>query len=414
MMKNDGADVSHVDRAGDFRRLGVLIAVACVDLLGAAMVFPLIPFYALKLKVPPVAIGAILSSFFVAQLIAAPMWGRISDRYGRRPALLIGLGSLAAGYLIFGLANSIWMLLLSRVVQGAGGGTTAVTQAYVTDTVRPEDRARALGWLSTGTNVGTSLGGALGSFTVRWGQFAPGGIAALLCGINLICAWMWLPESRKSGATPVVRKPVWHGVWQVLRHPGGTVQRLTLIYALGMFGFSCLSSVMALYLGARFGVTERTIGYVFVYQGVFNILMRSALIGPIVDRIGEAWSMRLGVISVVLGLIGYPLAWNYFTLALVIPLLPIGTALLFPATTALMSRASPRSDVGTTLGIAQTFAGISRLIAPTSATALFQYLGHGMPFVFAAEMVALAGLLVLQLDVRPAPVARNSAVHADA
>ena len=164
---------SAADRAS-FRRLMVLIAVSCLDLMGAAMIFPLIPFYALKLNISPVSIGMIMASFFVAQLVAAPMWGRVSDRYGHRPALLVGMGALGLGYLIFGFANSLWMLLLSRVVQGAGGGTTGVTQAYVADTVRPEDRARALGWLSAGTNVGTMIGPVVGSFATIWGQAAPG------------------------------------------------------------------------------------------------------------------------------------------------------------------------------------------------------------------------------------------------
>ena len=180
----------------DFARLAVLIAVATVDLMGAAMVFPLIPFYALRFDASPTMIGLILSSFSLAQLVSAPIWGRVSDRYGRRPALLIGLAGLGLGYVIVGFATSMWVLLLARVVQGLGGGTTGVTQAYVADTVRPEDRARSLGWLSAGTNVGTALGPAIGAFTVRWGHEWPCIIAAVICAINLICAWKWLRESR--------------------------------------------------------------------------------------------------------------------------------------------------------------------------------------------------------------------------
>src|SRR5688500_17888068 len=116
----------------------------------------------MKLDAQPVVIGMILASFFVAQLISAPLWGRVSDRYGRRPALLIGLTASAIGYLVFGFANSIWLLLLSRVLQGAGGGTTSVTQAYVGDTVPPSERARSLGWLSAGTNLGTMIGPVIG------------------------------------------------------------------------------------------------------------------------------------------------------------------------------------------------------------------------------------------------------------
>ncbi|HET9942088.1 MAG TPA: MFS transporter, partial [Terriglobia bacterium] len=164
-----------------FGRLAILIAVAGIDLLGATMVFPQIPFYAQHFNSSPTFIGIIFASFFLAQLLSAPIWGRISDRYGRRPALLIGLTALGLGYVIFAFANSLWMLLLARFIQGAGGGTTGVTQAYVADTVRPEDRARALGWLSAGTNVGTMVGPALGSFLVHYGQGAPAVAASILC-----------------------------------------------------------------------------------------------------------------------------------------------------------------------------------------------------------------------------------------
>src|SRR5262245_62348744 len=122
-----------------FRRLMVLIAVATVDMIGGAMVFPLIPFYALKLKASPTTVGMIIASFFVAQLISAPLWGRVSDHYGRRPALVIGLGASTVAVFVFGVANAIWLLFAWRIVQGLGGGTTGVLQAYVGDTVTPED-----------------------------------------------------------------------------------------------------------------------------------------------------------------------------------------------------------------------------------------------------------------------------------
>src|SRR5438105_1663070 len=194
-----------------FRRLLVLIAVATVDMIGGAMVFPLIPFYALKLHASPTIIGMIIASFFVAQLISAPLWGRVSDHYGRRPALLIGLGASTIAFFVFGFANAIWLLFLCRIVQGLGGGTTGVLNAYVSDTVPPQDRARSLGWLSAGTNVGTMLGPVIGSFAIGWGMQWPGIFAASLCLVNAFFAWKWLPESKKHHTHAPGRKPVWHG-----------------------------------------------------------------------------------------------------------------------------------------------------------------------------------------------------------
>src|SRR5213080_3542115 len=207
---------AQLDRSKDqFRRLVILIAVATVDMIGGAMVFPLIPFYALKLHAAPSVIGMIISSFFVAQLVSAPLWGRVSDRYGRRPALLAGLSASAAAFAVFGFANSVWLLFLCRIVQGLGGGTTGVLQAYIADTVPAEDRARSLGWLSAGTNVGTMLGPVIGSFATYWGQEGPGVLAASLCVTNALFAWQWLPESKQPHAHSSARKPLWHGVWMV-------------------------------------------------------------------------------------------------------------------------------------------------------------------------------------------------------
>jgi multidrug resistance protein len=400
---------------GQFRRLAVLIAVNFVDMIGFMIVLPLLPFYALKLHATPETIGRLIASFSIAQLVAAPIWGRVSDRYGRRPALLIGLSASAAAYVVFGLAHSVWLLFLSRLVQGAGGGTTGVAQAYVADTVDSADRARALGWLSAATSAGVMLGPAIGSFAAHFGQAAPGLVAAALCLINVFFAWKWLPESHKEPTTVPAggRKPLWHPAWMALRHPGTPIARLLWIYGVGMIAFASMTSVLALYLGAEFGVDEKSIGYIFLYVGVLSFVMRSLLLGPIVDRIGETWAMRIGTLLLVVGLALYPLPRDLWTLAVVIPLVPIGTALLFPATTSLMSRYTEAGELGTTMGVAQTFAGLARVLAPILATITFQRLGHGWPFYVAGGFVALVGIMAFQVDVHPR-VAEPAAEGAEA
>src|SRR5215213_5025059 len=162
-------------------KLMTLMATAFIDMVGVLLIFPLLPFYVQQFGGSGIRIlgvhlgvgiiaGFIISSFTVAQLVSAPMWGRFSDRVGRRPALCIALGASAAAYLIFAFAGSLWLLFLSRLVQGAGGGTVGVIQAYVADATEPHERAKALGWLSAATNLGVALGPVLGAVAVAVGD----------------------------------------------------------------------------------------------------------------------------------------------------------------------------------------------------------------------------------------------------
>src|SRR5438128_7427078 len=202
-------------------KLFTLMITAFVDMVGLLMIIPLLPFYVKTLGGPGVNVlglhfgigtisGFTVAAFTVAQLLSAPMWGRFSDRVGRRPTLLIALGASAIAYLIFGFAHSLFVLFLSRIVQGAGGGTVGVIQAYVADSTDPKDRARALGWLSATTNLGVAIGPVLGSFaitlgkrdvnpgprTLQMGHAAPGIMAAGLCLLNIIFVARYLKESR--------------------------------------------------------------------------------------------------------------------------------------------------------------------------------------------------------------------------
>ncbi len=393
------ADVTARDQ---FRRLAVLIATCFVDMIGFAIVLPILPFYTLDLKGSPFAVGVITAAFSLAQILSAPFWGRVSDRYGRRPVLLIGLAASAIAYVIFARADSLWLLFLSRLVQGAGGGTTGVANAYVADSVEPAGRARALGWLSAATSAGVMVGPVIGSFATMWGRSMPGFVAAALCVINILFAWRWLPESRRPGTGPAAaRRPLWDATWQVIRHPLQPVPRLVWIYAVGMLAFACLTSVLALYLGARYDVNAKSIGYFFFYIGGLSVVIRTLLLGPVVDRTGETWAMRIGTLVMILGLLLYPVAPSIPVLLLIIPFVPIGTALLFPTTTSLISSNADPAETGTVMGVAQTFGGASRVIAPLIATAAFE-IRTWLPCVLAAATVAVVTLIAFQVPVTPA------------
>ncbi len=175
------------------RRLAVLMAVAFVDMMGLMIIWPLLPLYAVNLHATPTLVGLLAGSFPIAQLASSPVWGYVSDRHGRRPALLVGLASSAFAYVVFGFTHTLWLLFLSRFVQGLGGGTTGVVQAYVADSMPPAERAKALGWLSAATSAGVIIGPAIGSFMHHFGDAAPGVFAAAL--------------GRRSGSSPNARQP---------------------------------------------------------------------------------------------------------------------------------------------------------------------------------------------------------------
>jgi MFS family permease len=387
------------------QKVSVLIGIGFVDMLGYAMVFPLLPFYALRLNAPEWVIGWMIASFAIAQLTSAPLWGRVSDRFGRRPALIVGLVASGIAFIVFGFAVTIWMLFLSRIIQGAGGGTTGVAQAYIGDAIEPKHRTKALGWLSAATSAGVMIGPAIGSLATTLGPEAPGLIAAGLCFLNVGFAWRWLPEtspSRRDPTAPMpIRRSIRSAVWEVVRHPRAPVSRLIWIYAIGMLGFMSMTGVLALYLERAFGITEKTIGLFFVFTGALGVVMRALVLGRITDALGEVRVQRLGALALAAGLALTPIAPSIVMFALVIALVPIGTALLFPATTALVTHRAPDTERGQVLGVQQTFGGTARVIAPIWSTAAFQVLGISVPFFIASGIAGVVFLLTLAVRSTP-------------
>jgi MFS family permease len=372
----------------EVRKLWVLLMAAFIDMMGYAMVFPLLPFYAVRLGGSAQVVGWMVASFSIAQVAAAPLWGRFSDRWGRRPGLLIGLAGSAVAFLIFGFATSIWLLVLSRLVQGASGGTTGVMQAYVGDSVPPEDRAKALGWLSAATSAGVMVGPALGSLSWQLGPEAPGVFAAGLCIVNLLFAWRWLPESRprdwELSPEEVEARVLGETVAPDTAHSRAPKSVTTMVWET-----------------IRYPRKEANIGYIFLFLGSISVTMRAGVLGHLVRALGEARVMRLGAVLLAIGLAAYPLPGRFPTLMLVMALVPIGTALLFPSTTGLLSRRGGKDQLGQLMGVQQAFGGVSRIVGPLWAGAAFQYVSPDAPFFAAGAVVAVAAVLASRL--RPEP-----------
>lgn len=391
------------------KRLAVLMAVCFVDMLGLMLVAPLMPFYATRMHAPEWMVGWLISAFAVAQLISSPVWGKFSDRYGRRPAMLIGLGGSAIAYVVFGFANSLAMLFASRLVQGLGGGTTGVAQAYVADTMAPAERAKALGWISASTSAGVLIGPVIGSIARGFGTEVPGLVAAGLMLLCIVFAWRWLPESRvahthtASGQQLPPGRSIRRALLEIVEHPSAPAHRVIWIYVVGMLALNVVIGVMALYFKDVFGVTEQTIGYFFTIFGVVGVLMRVWPVGWCNSRFGEIRTMQVGTVSLFLGLLLMPLpaailppSPAVIVFILCLTLVPVGTALLFPASTSLVSQRVPRHELGLVMGAQQTLRGTMAIVGPVGATFVFDKLGHGVPFVIAAAVVAVAGGLAFR------------------
>ncbi len=403
------------------KRLSVLMLVAFVDMMGLMIIWPLLPLYAVNLKATATTVGLLAASFPIAQLVSSPVWGFVSDRYGRRPALLVGLGASAFAYVVFGFAHTVWLLFVSRFVQGLGGGTTGVVQAYVVDTMLPRERAKALGWLSAATSAGVIIGPALGSFMHRFGEAAPGLFASALVLINVAFAWKWLPESRwaQAGvtrtATDAPRRSITLGeavrnvvqpALRVVADPTRPVSLLIWIYALAMLAFNALPPIFSLYLHDRFGITADQIGFFFMIFGAVGVLMRIGPVGWFNARLGEVRTMQVGILLLFAGFVLVPLATSLPLFIGAQVLLPLGTALLFPANSALVSHKAHHDEIGVTLGVQQTYRGVAAILGPVYAGGSYQLLGQHVPFYISAAIIVFVMYLTLRIrEDTPTPVA---------
>ena len=369
-------------------KLFVLIITNFVDMVGLLMIIPLLPFYAREMGGGSLIVAILMGAFTASQLLSAPIWGRFSDRYGRRPALLLGLTAAGCAYVVFAYATSIWLLLLSRIVQGAGGGTVGVIQAYVADSVEPQHRAKALGWLSAATNVGVAIGPAIGSAALRFGRSGPGLAAASLCLVNIFFAWRFLRESRDMTEAHE-KKPRGSraAIAQVITHPGEAAPRLIWIYAIAMGAFSGLMAILALFLADRFGVGKDRIWIFYTYVGVISVVTRAGILGRMVERYGEAQLSRIGLTLLATGLATLPLARGYVSLAIAVALIPLGTAFTFPCVTSMLSRVISSRERGLYMGVQQTFGGLARVVIPLWAGFSYDHFGKTVPLFTSAALV---------------------------
>lgn len=382
------------------------MVVAFVSTLGEFLVVALLPFYAERYGATPLEVGALVSAFALAAMASAPLWGRLADRSGRRPALLLGLVVSAAGYLLFGMAQSLELLLLARLVHGVGGGTVPVVFAYIADSVTGERRAEGIGWVTAVTSSAAMIGPAVGSLAAQLHPAGAGAVAAAFSLAAAVFARIWLPESRQRREESDAEEAPYSilgAVGRVAVQPLRPLNLLIWIYAAGQIGMAGMTAIIGLYLGRRFGVDESNIGLFFFYLGGLSIAFRVLVLGWAVRRYGELRVLRAGAVSFGVGLVAIPFATGLWTLGAAVFFVPLGTSLLFPCTTSQVSKRAPGSDVvGQVLGVQQAYGNASKIAAPLVATYMFQALSPEAPFVAIGVVLILAAVMSVRLPAEPA------------
>ncbi|HEY5792660.1 MAG TPA: MFS transporter [Chthoniobacterales bacterium] len=379
-----------------------------IDILGFGIVIPVLPLYAEHFGANAWQIGWLVGVFSMAQFFFAPLWGKISDRIGRKPVLLIGILGTIAGYLWMGLAHTLWMLFAARLIDGIAGANISAAQAYMADISSAENRARAMGLIGAAFGLGFVFGPALGGWASQTFNYAaPMFIAAALAFLNFLFVVFWLPESRPPGLIGEKGEPLFPGL---LSHVSRRIYFWSLgSYFLVIFGFSMMTTVFALLLLHRFELDAMHTGYLFAGIGILGAFIQGGLIGRLVRRFGEARLAFFGCLSMGAGLAGLALSPDLKGLLLSSAVVGIGNSLLMPTLSALASRSADEQWQGRALGVLQSSGSLARWLGPLLAGALLGWpLAGGMgqyaflPLIGAAAILGAAAITALQLAGKPA------------
>jgi MFS family permease len=375
--------------------LAIIFLTVFIDLVGFGIVLPLLPYYAETYGASSLAIGMLSTSYSLMQFLFTPIWGRLSDRFGRRPMILISLAGSCIGFLIFGVAGTLPALFAGRMVAGIAGAIIPTTQAYIADVTTPEGRAKGMGLIGAAFGLGFILGPAIGGLLAPYGYDKPVLLASALAGLNLIFAYFRLPES----LTEAVRSRAQNhrfdlkSLGDALSHE--QITPLLAMYLMVIFAFSNMESTFGLLNEHRYGLTATQTGYLFAFIGLLMTVMQGVLVGRLVRRMGEKRLVVLGTFTMIFGLTLMPFTPNIPTYCVVLTLLSIGAGINNPSITALLSKSSNIDEQGGMMGIAQSVASLGRILGPLWGGYTFDAFGIGWPFLTAGMFMALAFLLSL-------------------
>ncbi len=378
--------------------LGLLFFAVLVDLVGFGIVLPVLPFYATDFGADYLQVGLLYAIYSLVQLVMAPLWGRISDRVGRRPVIILGLLGSALAYTIFARADSLATLFLSRIVGGIGGSTIPVAQAYIADVTPPGRRAGGLGLIGAAFGLGFVIGPALGgilSGLSPGSPAAPGYTAAALCLANALAALVWLPESRRSG-TPGGTSRFNLGAALSEAARSSQIRLILAGYLCITMAFAVLHPTLSPLASERFAMGPRQAGYLFALLGIVSVIVQGGLVRRLVPRYGERWLLKVSGIPFCLGLLLAGAATTVPTLLAGVVLTGIGYGGSIPSVLALLSRATDPERQGAVLGLGQSVGSLARVLGPAMAGKLFD-VRLALPYLAGAALILVAAAFAARL-----------------
>ncbi|MGZ5441016.1 MAG: MFS transporter [Thermoanaerobaculia bacterium] len=386
----------------------VLFLTVFIDLIGFGMVIPFLSFYAREYGASGVAVGAVVGIYSIMQFFFAPVWGRLSDRVGRRPVLLISLTASTAGYLLFAFTHSLSVLFLSRVIAGIGGANIGTAQAYIADSTSPENRAKGMGLIGAAFGLGFILGpplsgilGKVGTSHGLPGNLLPGLVAAGLSFTAFLIALSVLAESKppglvpRSGVPPQFDKRLWR---EMFTSP--ILASLMMGLFLTLLAVSGMEVTVTLHGRERFGFEQLDMAYLFLFMGVIVAGIQGGLIGRVVSRFGEKRVIVVGAAAFTLGFALVPSIWRVPLLYGVAFFIAIGQGLCYPALTALVSKVAPEGERGSLLGLAASAGSLARFLGPLLSGFLYDLAKAAGAFYGGAVLMAAALVIAVRMRTR--------------
>jgi multidrug resistance protein len=361
----------------------IIWTTVALDLVGFGIIVPILGRYAERFGANGLQVGLMFASFSVAQMVFAPILGRISDKVGRKPVIVFSLIGTAVGSFVTGAAGALWVLFLGRILDGASGASVAVAQGAVADIAPPEQRARLMGMLGAAFGVGFVVGPALGGLAALGGPHVPFYLAGSIAAVNAVAAMIRLPET-KPDTSHITEK-----------HQRGTalspaLKRFALVGFLSMLGFAGFEATFSIWGEKQFGFTEGSASIVFVFVGVTLVAVQGGLIGPLTQRLGSRKLLRIGLSLVAVGLLLLGLSNTWPLLFVALFLLSLGQGMSGPSGSALVAELAPVERRGEAIGYQQSTAAFGRVAGPVMAGALFDHVGISAPFFVSGVLILCA------------------------